>query len=639
MVGVLIVLVRMKLTALRHALTGRRATWMVTGGLIGLVLAAATLALSALSVARPAVLADVLGLVYALWLIGWIVAPLWAGGASVLRADHFLLLPIARHRLASGLLGAAFVGIGPAVTVLAFASLPLYAARLGVASTLVALPALGLQLLLVVVVGQVTSRVFSTAMQSRGGAAMSAVLFAALLVVAQSGWIVFVAIVQSGVLSLRTGLAPGLSGVVRALPSSWGLVAVEAARRSDWLLAAGALAGLAGLIALLLLWWGRLLGAPGRARAPVRGSRGRVTTDSTRTQGWRPAGRTAAVVVKELRTWWRDPARTATLVLAPAWALMTGLLPLTLHALTPYATALLPWTGAGLVLMAASASANLYGQDGTALWLTLLIPGAAQPDVRGRQMAWLLVFAPGALAAAIILTAFSGQAWAWPWVCALLPALLGGAAGLWVWAAVVALAPGPDPRHGGDSLLDRPSGGMAYPLFWLAMLPAVPASAVVLAGTLLHSTVPRWSGVPVGLASGVLLAWGLGHIAARRLEERGPELLHLMRSGTPSGAQTKDARSSVFDTMSQGTRVRVVLLAMLGSIALFPQGLMPILLTLSGSQTRVWFLALYLPTAWRWPVIVGMILLGLGAYGTALHIYLRHKEDTRQRQVGGAHRA
>ena len=450
------VLIRMKLAVLRHALTGRRAAWMVTGGLVGLVLAAATLALSTRSFARPSVLADVLGLVYALWMIGWMVGPLWAGGESVLRVDYFLLLPLPRHRLAIGLLGAAFVGIAPAVTVLAFASLPLYAARLGLAPTLVAAPAMGLQLVLVVVLSRVTGRVFSTAMQSRGGAAVSAVLFAALLVVAQSGWVLFVAIVQSGVLS--TGLSPVLSGTVRALPSSWGLVAVEAAHRSDWLLMAGALTGLAVLNMLLLLWWGRLLGAPGSARAPVRGSRGSAATARPGTHGRRPAGRTAAVVVKELRTWWRDPARTVTLVLAPAWALMTCLLPLTLHSITSYSTALLPWTAAGIVLMAASASANLYGQDGTALWLTLLIPGAERHDVRGRQWAWLAVFAPGTLAAAVILTALSGQAWTWPWVCALLPALPGGAIGLWVWAAVVALAPGPDPQRGGDSLLDRPSG-------------------------------------------------------------------------------------------------------------------------------------------------------------------------------------
>ena len=39
--------------------------------------------------------------------------------------------------------------------------------------------------------------------------------------------------------------------------------------------------------------------------------------------------------------------------------------------------------------MGAVTASNLYGQDGTALWLTLLAPGSERADVRGRQLAWL----------------------------------------------------------------------------------------------------------------------------------------------------------------------------------------------------------------------------------------------------------
>lgn len=638
MVGILI---RMKLAGLRHSMTSTRASWMVTGGVLGLLLAAATIALSMHSFARPTVAADVLGLVYALWMIGWIVGPLWAGSEPVLRAEYFTLLPLPRRRLAAGLLGAAFVGIGPAVTFLAFTSLLVYAWRLGVAQVLVSVPALALEIVFVVILSRVTGRVFGAAMQSRAGSALSAVLFAVLLVVVQSGWLLIVPIVQSGVLS--TGLSPAFSTIVRALPSSWGLVAVDAARRSDWALAAGAVAGLAALILLLLGWWSRLLGTAGTTHPTVRGSSGSAASARSWTHYLLPGGRTSAVVVKELRTWWRDPARTAILVLAPAWSLMTCLLPLTLHGTTSYAAVLLPWTGAGIVLMATSASTNLYGQDGTALWLTLLTPGAARDDVRGRQWAWLAVFGPGTLAVTVVLTALSRLGWAWPWVLAVIPALLGGAAGLWIWAAVAALMPGPDPRRGGDSLLDRPSGGMAYALFWLAMLPAVPAATAVLAGTLLDSDVLRWTGVPVGIATGLLLAWWLGRVAYRRLEARGPELLQLMRTGKPSGTRTRDARAAGFDSLSQGKRILIVVLGpTLGSIALFPQGIVPLIVKLSGSHTRVWFLALYLPAQWQWPVIAAMILLGLLAYGGALAIYVRATRKRQHRPTpgrGAAHSA
>ena len=54
------------------------------------------------------------------------------------------------------------------------------------------------------------------------------------------------------------------------------------------------------------------------------------------------------------------------------------------------ATALLPFAGALTALMAAVTSANLYGQDGTALWLTLLTPGSEHADVRtaGSSPGW-----------------------------------------------------------------------------------------------------------------------------------------------------------------------------------------------------------------------------------------------------------
>jgi ABC-2 type transport system permease protein len=229
----------------------------------------------------------------------------------------------------------------------------------------------------------------------------------------------------------------------------------------------------------------------------------------------------------------------------------------------------------------------------------------------------------------ILLTALSGQDWAWPWVVALVPALLGSGVGLSLWASVVALASGPDPYRARGSQLERPASGMAYALFWLALLPAVPAASVVLVGTLLHNDVLRWAGVPVGIATGAFLAWWLGVVASRRLEARGPELLSLMRSGTSSDAKTTEARPhvNVFATMSRRNLARFTLLyPAIGSIALVPQGIVPLIIKLSGGHQRVWFLALYLPEVWQWPTIVLMILIGLGCFGAMLHLYWTQKQ-------------
>jgi ABC-2 type transport system permease protein len=372
MVGILI---RMKLAILGHSMTGTRAALMATGGFLGLVFAAASILLSALPFTHLSVVGDVLAVTYAIWLLGWILGPI-TGGQSVLRVDHFALLPIPRLRLAIGLLGAAFVGIGPAVTLLAFVSLVVYGARLGVGPALVALLALVLQLMVVVVLSRVATSALGGVMQSRAGAALTAVLLAAMLVVSQSGWELVIALSVSGVLSM--GFSPPFSVIIRALPSGWGLAAVEAASRSDWLLVVGALVGLVVVIVLLLVVWGWLLGLPRTAWVTIRGSRGRAETGRLALRRVGLSGSTATVVVKELRSWWRDPTRTNAFILALAWALMTCLLPLTLSPITSLTTILLPWAGSAILLMAAPVTANLYGLDGTALWLTLLTPGAVR---------------------------------------------------------------------------------------------------------------------------------------------------------------------------------------------------------------------------------------------------------------------
>ena len=111
-----------------------------------------------------------------------------------------------------------------------------------------------------------------------------------------------VAVRTSGLLS--TGVTPAFATLVRALPSGWGLYAVEAAGRSDWLTAVGVLAGLAAAIALLVLAWSWKLGSPRAARATIRGAR------RVRIRRAGPlSGAVGAVSVKELRTWWRDPLR------------------------------------------------------------------------------------------------------------------------------------------------------------------------------------------------------------------------------------------------------------------------------------------------------------------------------------------
>jgi hypothetical protein len=47
------------------------------------------------------------------------------------------------------------------------------------------------------------------------------------------------------------------------------------------------------------------------------------------------------------------------------------------------------------------------------------------------------------------------------------------------------------------------------------------------------------------------------------------------------------------------------------SIPLIPQGLVPAVMKLTETPSRSWFLALYVPDAYQWPLIAAMLALGL----------------------------
>ncbi|KUL23920.1 hypothetical protein [Actinoplanes awajinensis] len=592
------VLIRMKLAVIKNSMTGGRAAWMLVGAVFGLLFAAATIGLTLTDVPHRSVLGDLLACVFVMWTLGWLIGPLW-GGSAVLRADHFALLPMPRRQLAVGLLAAAFVGITTAVTAIGFLALVIYGARQGVVPALVAVPAAALQLVFVVLLSRVAYGLFGMVAASRAGAAITGVLFAAMLVLTQSGWMIVVAIMYSDILT--TGFSSSMTTTLRAIPSSWGVVAVDAAGRGDWPLAIGAPAGLAVLCGLLLLIWSAELGNPRRARVTIRGSENHLPA-----HGGPLSGPTTAIVRKELRTWWRDPLRTTTAVVPIVWALGTVLLPLTFDA-----RVLLPWAGPALALFAITSACNLYSQDGTALWQTLTI-GTERADVRGRQWAYLIVFGPLAIALSVGFTWWSGYTWAWPWVAALVPALLGGGAGLIVYSSVFGLVPGPDAHKRPSNPLERAdTTGQSTVLFWVGLLPAVPAVAVVLLGERLDLPWLTWAGLPVSVVTGVLAGRLLGSLAIGRLTSHGPDLLHTMRSGRPTAAARK-----------AGAPKKGGLVAGLywtfGPILLLPQGLIPLVFILTGVEAKSWFLAMYLPPAYGVAVAVTSMLGGLYLLARAL---------------------
>jgi hypothetical protein len=588
---------------------------------LALGLAVGTLLLGLVRYDDPSRSVDLLATLTLGWLIGWVMGPIVVRGAGLgLRPEWFALLPIPARRLAGGLLGASFVGFAPAVTLLAFGALPVAAGRLGVVPVLMAVPALLLQLTLVVLASRVVVAALTATLSSRRGQELGGLLMAVVIAIASGGWSLATVMGQQ----LAAGPSSALSTTLRVLPSGWGAVAVAAADRSDWPIVAGALGGLAVLSGLLLLAWARLLPAimrrPG-GRAP-RTPRGPTAPDQAAArhpavwQRLRPAGPTGAVVGRELRAWRRDPGRTLLLLLA---LLISGL-NLAVPAVAFDAPAALPWVGLAAALIVSMGAANVYGDDGTAFWLTRMVPGVERADVRGRQLAWLLVVAPVMVVLTVAFTVLSGQGWAWPWVLATLPAALGGTAGLMVLVSVTWPVRQKDPhrRSSPFDTGDDPNAagaviGQQYLMLLLAALTAVPGVALVLLGSLRDQPVLQAAGVLVGTATGVLLYWEGGRIAARRLADRGAELMDLLNLGPP--ATTRGTRP-MREPEVQQPRWKSAAAGTLwtaGILCVVPQGLVPIAFNLLGvdPQVKVWFVARYLPQGVQVPAALGFIAAGV----------------------------
>jgi ABC-2 type transport system permease protein len=162
----------------------------------------------------------------------------------------------------------------------------------------------------------------------------------------------------------------------------------------------------------------------------------------------------------------------------------------------------------------------------------------------------------------------------------------------------------------------------------------VPGCALVLLGALGGRPVLQVAGVLVGVGVGAGLTWWGGRVAARRLVDRGAELMDLLRLGPGAvnlGGGPADGRPEV--ALPRRTSAAVGALWTVGMVCLVPQGLVPLAFALFGvdQQVRVWFVARYLPVAVQVPVAVGFVVLGALAVWWA--------ESIRRRAAGRPDRA
>ena len=205
-----------------------------------------------------------------------------------------------------------------------------------------------------------------------------------------------------------------------------------------------------------------------------------------------------------------------------------------------------------------------------------------------------------------------GLASAWPLVLSVLPALLGGAAGLVVACSVFAAVPTTDAhKRSGNPLNSGENEGETMGIVWvmlvLVSLTAGPALVAALAWS--------WWGVPVGVASGVLAWWYLGRVAAVRLDQRGPELLTLL--GTAAPPPSRPRRPPDLDHLPRWRRTLANYCLGFGAIPLFPQAVVPAIFILTNNtDTKSWFLALHLDRA----VASRVVIVAMAALGVSGHV-------------------
>ncbi len=506
-------MIALKFAMLRNAMPGLRAVGWAVGGVLVLATWAA-----ALLVRDDGVRRSVLTLLAAVWTVGGMLGPVLTSGAGVLRADYFTLLPLRRRAVGRALLVSTFVSIASGFVLLALLAGTVHAAGRGAGAVAVAVVGALLGWVLVVVLSRLVYGLLGAAMQSKLGIEIAGVQFGIMFAAMFAGWMIVSVAMQSVPVLLRDGLPAGpVTTVLEALPSSWPLLAVDAAAAGD---AGGALARLGALAlldAVLLVVTVALL-VPRSARVARRRGRPR-SRGLVAGGGLLPATQTGAVVLKEVRQWRRDPWRA----LESSTALWTGVVIGVLAMLDPGIRPVAAFAGLVVAFVLGLSGCNLYGQDGSAVWQNVVGEDATsvRSDVRGRQWAMVLVFAPRVLGVSVLFLVLSGAWWTVPYVAGAVPAVLGAATGAAVLTSAVGVSPGVDPRRRVGP--NDANGNIALHV-WVAMvatlLGAAPTGAAVVYAATTGSTAAAVLVAVVGVLNGWAAAWLLGTLATGYLRTR-----------------------------------------------------------------------------------------------------------------------
>ncbi len=474
---------------------------------------------------RPDLSVPVVGLLFTVQFVAWMLAPLIAFGVDeTVDPRRFALLPLTPAALQRGLLASSLVGYLPLFNMVALAGA---AVALSPRWTVlpVAVLCCAMQMITCVIFSRAASTSMAALMSSRRGRDLGMAAGLALVV------LYVVASLLLGAPGNRVGETGALttaSAVLWGPPGSW--AAVPAAAAGGDAVRLGLAVATAVPFAAAGWWWWRAalrrslctMPSATAGSSPARaGDLGRAVADGL----W---GAARVVAARDVRLAWRDPLRRLPWLMvalfAIGWPFLVqgrgGLFAVLLGA-----------------LMVGAQSANHLGVEGSGIWLHL-VTFADRARARGELLGHALASAvPGTALIAVglaVQVAFRGNA-------ALLPAaagvclsgMLGALGGSSVISAAVPYAM-PQSRTSvfASSIAGQKgrAAGASLSVLGIGMATALPAIAAAAAAVTVH---PAWGwlSVAAALLCGAPVAIVLAAAGARRYLARAPEIFAIVSAG------------------------------------------------------------------------------------------------------------
>jgi ABC-2 type transport system permease protein len=450
--------------------------------------------------------------------LGWLFLPLvFFGVDESLDPARFALLPLRRGTLLAGLFVASLAGIPALATLAATLGMVDTVRRLGgYAAGGVEFVGVVLGLLLCAAVSRAVTSAFATALRSRRARDLATLLLA--VVAALLGPLQLVAL--AGAERADWDLVFGVASVVGWTPfGAPYTVGLDVALGRAWAVPIKLVIVLAA-IGGLLWWWSRSLEHAMLGAAGVSPRRPSTPTSAAPVSRllfrWLPRTRFGALVAREVRYWWRETRRRASLI---TFSVVGIFLPVTLAVSGGGAGPMLLFVGA----LAAVSLTNQFGFEGSAYAANVVAGVPGRVELQARAAGFSVYVTPLLIVIAVAVGIVAGSPVSIPAHVGMLAASYGTGLGVVLPISVRGAYALPDSTN--PFAMSSGSGLTKGLLTFGALFATVAATLPLQVAAYLSGHLWLWIGLPVGIAYGTAVYLTGLRYAAALLDGRMPDLL------------------------------------------------------------------------------------------------------------------